>query len=1452
MKKIVLKKEGITLIESLIALTLISSIAVGGVKGYGEYQKYVSERAAAKDITTVLKAVDTRISIDGYNYKFWTGPNEVNKKSDIMNYVLQNFVSKNNKFCGKSNGWEPQLDSESERMFVDCNFWQSKLPLNSEIKIETTEDSQGFISSFVIELDPQLVLETEENYQERFETMNNVLKRLKSNDFANKNGTNSYDFINQNEEVISNFACSMARKNKKENKECKIKATWERAGSYQPLKVNGSNSMIASNVSFIRNKKDSDPLKTCLIWEEELGGNWSSSFVECGIGVFSISGTKTPSTVHINIEEDFKSKESIILSELCNVYKKDSGNALMKIDEVPCGQLQKGNPSSGRTVVQLVDTQLAQEMTISDSLFSDQINTDIINVGINLFNNLSDSSATLEDLTVSKETVLKGTVTMLKDLEIGDDSTVITQNMLSAGTLESFGTFFKVSENAVIANAKVLDNIQGDSTVSHIDVLSAFSAPEVDIVFEAGAFVPSRDIKAGDICRAVDKNGVPIETEAEAAQKITVDKVSGVVLTCRRDWNNHNKFTWQSNYYGEIMAFNETCPNGWREIEDVHSRMLVGSGQYQEAFMQEILYRVGDKGGEAYVGLTENQMASHHHATPKFEHICDTCHRGVPKEDCPPPFTWYAYENRCVNSQGMSHTKDGSSVFSNDSERMSTYVGGNKSHNNLPNYKSVTYCIYGEGDKKTEGSHTIKPKDPEWIPYESIYSGWLDDDFKKFYSCGISIREYSPEENLYYSKRECKLDQYKEEYVREIDINSGDIRETGEVRLTYRTIEETQIWKSQPFEYTEWVETGSLYECTEETMYYDSAQDDYYMKKYCKLDLERTGTWYEIDIRFGDKRLIPESVLNPGETPNNKNPFKEYKTEIREVKRKVAAAGFDPDKIKPEDLEIVEGNYGTTSQFKIKIKLNKPFEEDVTYRVNTQDITTTSILSETENLVYDEYGNPFISIVDNPNGGRLMFDGGFPKYYNSQWNGATKFNELQDQFIFMHNVIKWISNTHKSRGKVLIYGDAIEGHSYSVHENAGSDFDTSIPGVISIAGFTPIIKEASHPDFNGSKSANRKVNLTLEEMNKYSAIVVMSSGGWDSLTNESANNFTTYINNGGGVYIITDHSYFQRTGNQILRKFGSEFYGTVNRHTGNDSYKLQTIWNSLSSSKYGRNHELWNGMNSNDYIYAGWSEGNVRLFTPIQDYIGTSQNLTFIAGETEKEIIVTINGDDLAEADETFKIVLSNPESGVVIGNSELIVTIIDDDSGVKSLSSSCGADIRNISGTCLKVTNTAFSVDLVEDSNESEKMKGDIKIRHSETGDTIVELNLGGFKFKEICEDKNYLDLIKENSKTIVEGVDYQKETEISNIRILSDSKWKSSKTLKEEYVSKNSNCDLLKDYDYNISIEADVSNIEYSKVDTCEGTVKDGYCQITETYKAEFRCLGDYHESAGYCFKN
>ncbi len=1404
-------KKGITLIESLLALTLVSTATVGAVKGYESYNNYVYERALSKDITTLLRAVDTRISIDGYNYSFWTAGDKVEGLSQIAPYIRKTFISKNNAECGSSDGWVPQLDSEKDRDFVGCSFWQSRLPFDSDIKIETEENQGGFISSFAIQLSPELSDADEEGMNKRFKLMLNVLSALEKNDFANKNGTNSYQLVNKsNSRKMSNIACSQAGEN------CVIRATWEKRGFYQPLKTNGENAMISSNISFKIQKTDADSINSCLMWEEQSTNVWTSSPVECGIGMYSINGTSIPTTVHLNLNDKFTSNERIVLDKKCDIFVKDNGNGIRKEGTSFCGlanTVVSEDPVSKvkeRKVIQYLDSQYIDKLTISETLFADDINNvNVIKVAMDLFNNLSGSSASLSDVKVDDKAIFDKSVTMLKSLNIGDSTTPLTDKMLTVSELNAFGSSFIVNENFETTNLTLDDEDLDSTTKTNIEVLSAFSDPETTPVLSSDSFVPNQGQKIGDSCPDLSS--------------FTVDKDSGVVLTCKKDWKTSN-LTWQSNYYGSIAAFQGSCPDGWNQMEDVHSRFLLGSGRYKEPFMAEMLYKARDKGGFGHVQLTESQLPEHDHATPKFDHICNACHF----------------------NQGLSHTRDGRSVFSNDSERVSSFVGKNVAHENRPNFLSVNYCIYGEGDGQSPGLTDPPNTGPDWVPYSPEQTGWLDDEDKKFYNCGASSRDYSPEEGIWYTKSECSLDQYQISYEREKDLNSGDIRLTGNETREYRTVTETQIWKSQEEEYSEWENVGEPYNCTSETKYYDSDTDDYYMKKMCDLNQEREVSLYEIELRFGDKRLIPEHLVNGGE-----NPYKETQKIRIEVKRKVAGGGFDPGGIAPEDLTRLEGDYGETTIFKIKVKLNKPFEEDLVYRVNTQDITTTSILSKTENLVYDQFGNPFISVVDNQNGGRLMFDGGFPKYYNLYWNNADKFKDMPDQFKFMHNVIKWMSKTHESRGKVLLYGDRAAGNThYHVKVTSSYGFRNSIPDVIEAAGFNSVVKDYQN---YGGVYGSTKAHISLEEMNKYASIVVMSSGGWNSFTNETANNFTTYINNGGGVYIITDHDWFQPTGNQILQKFGSQFYGVVNRTPSHSAYKLSTIWANLSGTEYDSNHDLWEGLKSNDSIHAGGSEGNVRLFTPVQDLVGMTQDLIFLAGETEKEISVTINGDDLAEQDETFKIVLSNPESGVIVGNSEIIVTIIDDDSGVKSLSMSCGAGIPDMAGTCINTKLNKLSTKETLSLNESNITKGTIKVRHDEYGEILLKVRIGDYSFEGKCENQDFIKQINEDSLIVKDFKDRRVETQISDIKILSETNWKSSSTLKSTYITKDNNCyGLIEDFDYNINVEAMITNKLFNKESHCpEGVFKDGYCEITERYKAEESCKGDYEETAGYCFK-
>ena len=442
-------------------------------------------------------------------------------------------------------------------------------------------------------------------------------------------------------------------------------------------------------------------------------------------------------------------------------------------------------------------------------------------------------------------------------------------------------------------------------------------------------------------------------------------------------------------------------------------------------------------------------------------------------------------------------------------------------------------------------------------------------------------------------------------------------------------------------EYSDWVDEGYPYNCVEEFTYIDLSV---FRKETCDQDQKRTYDEYLKEKHSGQKELISSGN-------------EESRTKVMVEESEVGSATIESNN---DSFSVQEGDSGSQTSVDLKIVLNKSLDFPVTYSYNTQDVTTSSVLDTAENLVYDEFGNPFISVVDNAGGGKLIFDGGFPKYYNGNWGTATTFNELNPQFKFMHNIIQWMSRTHQSRGKVLLYGDAIEGHSYSVT----STFNTSIPKAITMAGYTPEIKSAAHADYNGSKEHDRKVDISLEELNEYASIIVMSSGGWESFTNETANNFTTYVNNGGGVFIITDHDYFQKTGNQILRKFGSEFYGVINRNPVNNAYKMSTIWSNLSGSEYDQNHELWTGFSSTDSIPAGGSEGNVRLLTPQKDIEAKSGVITFAPGETEKAISILVNGDNVKENDEKFKIILqSGDDTGHIDPDSAgKEITIQDDD----------------------------------------------------------------------------------------------------------------------------------------------------------------------------------------------
>lgn len=251
-----------------------------------------------------------------------------------------------------------------------------------------------------------------------------------------------------------------------------------------------------------------------------------------------------------------------------------------------------------------------------------------------------------------------------------------------------------------------------------------------------------------------------------------------------------------------------------------------------------------------------------------------------------------------------------------------------------------------------------------------------------------------------------------------------------------------------------------------------------------------------------------------------------------------------------------------------------------------------------EYVAYDTLSppNPFIAVTQDTRG-NVVYDGGFPKFYNVQAPvEGSSFANLTGAFKYLYNALNFVSDKSKVNAgnkNVLILGDAVSGENYSIKGTETTSFYTSFTRLFAIAGYTPVFKDRS--DYGNT------LNPSAAELNGYCAILIMSSV-YTSLTGfftaDAVANIVAFREAGGGVIAVTDHgenltdanqaatgSYngFFRTANQVVAEFGAYFTGNFDRTPVNVGYLRTT---------YG-DHPLYSGMASSEEIAAGASESRV-------------------------------------------------------------------------------------------------------------------------------------------------------------------------------------------------------------------------------------------------------------------
>lgn len=285
-----------------------------------------------------------------------------------------------------------------------------------------------------------------------------------------------------------------------------------------------------------------------------------------------------------------------------------------------------------------------------------------------------------------------------------------------------------------------------------------------------------------------------------------------------------------------------------------------------------------------------------------------------------------------------------------------------------------------------------------------------------------------------------------------------------------------------------------------------------------------------------------------------------------------------------------------------------------TAKPNTKVFVVEDRSGETRGLVRpvanDQFGGLFIAsgeglvqTTSSGAGGKLVFDGGFPKFYDSSYWNASYDDSLTNMFAlatpgqwpYMVNCIKYASSQRGSAttNKVLYVNDS-SGGSYGINV-----FDDGIKGCSSIAGKTmSYFKDISTPNAAHKDhilaNASKSVSHWRTYFDQFDCIVWFGTSyltDW-TLPANFKQAILDYFDNGGGIFIVTDHNSFQYVVNQIVKPYGIQFTGDFDRTPGNDAYKVSTILSKTALIPQGV-HPLFQDMHPDAYIHAGGSEGKI-------------------------------------------------------------------------------------------------------------------------------------------------------------------------------------------------------------------------------------------------------------------
>jgi len=334
------KINGLTLIETMVAIMLLSLMVLGTISYFTQRAESMRAKKLGNDMALVMNAIDKKLQLDAYSEKSWKSSNWANT-NEFMQKLIGEELRTANSSCGKPNGWVAELAPDPLTL-VPCDrlagdFLPNGVQVSANYTTEPAADGTRNISLFTIDYS----FKDAASFKKNFGTLVKAQKALDKFETAKNLTVHSYNYFNAtNKAPMSLEQCLGLAQG------CGLRTQIESfiGLSTDKIRIDGKNDLMGE-IDF----DNAD--KKCTKWEY-VGGLWKSNEIKCTVlgGFDSKIGSVDAFINNTTIADRISLKDQC---EITQVSKEINNNS--KIEEnwlaetsakkniVPCGLTNNGS-----------------------------------------------------------------------------------------------------------------------------------------------------------------------------------------------------------------------------------------------------------------------------------------------------------------------------------------------------------------------------------------------------------------------------------------------------------------------------------------------------------------------------------------------------------------------------------------------------------------------------------------------------------------------------------------------------------------------------------------------------------------------------------------------------------------------------------------------------------------------------------------------------------------------------------------------------------------------------------------------------------------------------------------------------------------------------------------------------------------------------------------------------